>query len=179
MIFVTVSTGHFDPLIAACAAIRPKEEFFGQIGSGTVTPPFPHIRTAEPGKIVEYMRSAELVIAHAGTGMLSMLYNLRKPAIVIPKQIRYGEANDGQVELARKWGELGMALLCLDVEGIADAIARCRRTRFTFPVFPRLGENLLAEMRPDTTLGIAPEDSECFPFATKTAPRRSRWRRSR
>jgi UDP-N-acetylglucosamine transferase subunit ALG13 len=49
--------------------------------------------------------------------MLSLLYRLRKPTIIVPKQVRYGEANDGQVELAKKWAELGMGILYrMDVE---------------------------------------------------------------
>jgi UDP-N-acetylglucosamine transferase subunit ALG13 len=146
VIFVTVSTGHFDPLIAACAALSDRESFLGQIGSSTVEPPFPHYRTGEPEKIIEDMRKAELVISHAGTGMLSMLYRLKKPCVVIPKQIRYGESNDGQVELGRKWAELGMGILCLEVDQLEAAIARCRRATFTFPQFPLVGHALLAAM---------------------------------
>jgi UDP-N-acetylglucosamine transferase subunit ALG13 len=78
--------------------------------------------------------------------MLSQLYRLKKRCVVIPKQIRYGESNDGQVELARQWAELGMAILCLDVEGLEAAIAQCRRTSFTFRVFPSLGQRLVADM---------------------------------
>src|SRR5688572_4083628 len=119
MIFVTVSTGHFDPLIAACDALRDRYDFFGQIGSGTHVPKFKHVLTAPPKDIEKYMSEAELVISHGGTGMLSTLYRLKKPTLVIPKQIRYGEANDGQVELAVKWAELGMAVLCMDVKNLA------------------------------------------------------------
>lgn len=146
MIFITVSTGHFDPLIEACARLHPQEDLLGQIGSGLVVPPFAHFRTAEPLELESHMRRAELVIAHAGTGMLSMLYRLRKRAIVIPKQMRYGEMNDGQVELARKWGELGMAVLCMDVNDLEKAIATCRAQTPRFPEFPRLGNDLLLEL---------------------------------
>ena len=142
MIFVVVSTGHFDPLIAECNRLRGKFEFRGQIGSGTVEPGFSHFRTCEPQDLEREMREAELVVSHAGTGMLSMLYRLQKRAVVIPKQIRYGEANDGQVELARKWGELGMAVLCMDVNDLERAIDECRQRPPRFPSFPSLGSHL-------------------------------------
>ena len=140
MIFIVVSTGHFDPLLKACEKLKDRYAFLGQIGMGSFVPSFEHFRTAPPKVIEEKMRKAELVISHGGTGMLSMLYRLKKRAVVIPKQIRYGEANDGQVELARKWGELGMATFCLDVEEIGQAIEACRKSEPIFPVFPSVGK---------------------------------------
>lgn len=147
MIFVTVSTGHFDPLIRACARLSDRFSFVGQIGSGTFAPPFPHFRTGSTADIEAKMREAELVITHAGTGMLSMLYRLQKPCIVIPKQMRYGEANDGQVELARKWGELQMGVLCMDVNELEAAIEACRQKVWSFPQLPSLGEGLRNDMK--------------------------------
>jgi UDP-N-acetylglucosamine transferase subunit ALG13 len=147
MIFVTVSTGHFDPLIRACARLSGKYTFNAQIGSGSFAPPFPHFRTGTTADIEAKMREAELVITHAGTGMLSMLYRLQKPCVVVPKQMRYGEANDGQVELARKWGELKMGILCLDVNELEAAIEQCRRESWMFPQIPSLGEGLRGDMK--------------------------------
>ncbi len=145
MIFVTVSTGHFDPLIEACARLSAYQ-FRAQIGSGTFIPPFPHFRTATPEAIASEMDRAEIVIAHAGTGMLSTLYQLRKPCIVIPKQVRYGESNDGQVELARKWAELGMGYLCMDVLELGQAIEQFKERDWSFPVFPSLGNAMASRL---------------------------------
>ena len=146
MIFVVVSTGHFDPLIAECDRLRDRFDFFGQIGSGSVVPQFRHFRTGTPRELETHMKEAELVVTHAGTGMLSMLYRLKKRAVVIPKQIRYGEANDGQVELALKWGELGMAVLCLEVGDLERSIQQCRDQAPRFPAFPSLGAHLRKTM---------------------------------
>lgn len=146
MIFVTVSTGHFDPLIKECNRLylsNPEEfSFFGQIGSGFYHPNFPNVNVMTPHELDQKMVEAELVISHGGTGMLSRLYRLKKRAIVIPKQIRYGEANDGQVELAVKWAELGMAVLCMDVKDLGAKIKECRARELTFPQFQKLGATL-------------------------------------
>ncbi len=147
MIFVTVSTGHFDPLIRACARLTHKYEFQAQIGSGAFVPPFPYFRTGSTADIEAKMKDAELVITHAGTGMLSMLYRLQKPCVVIPKQMRYGEANDGQVELARKWGELQMGILCMDVAALESAIEECRSRQWVFPQIPSLGDGLRTDLK--------------------------------
>jgi UDP-N-acetylglucosamine transferase subunit ALG13 len=146
LIFVTVSTGHFDPLIEACARLSSTYQFRAQIGSGTFVPPFGYFRTASPEVIAEEMAQAEIVIAHAGTGMLSTLYQLRKPCIIVPKQVRYGESNDGQVELARKWAQLGMGYLCMDVANLGRAINEFREAVWSFPVFPALGQAMMSEL---------------------------------
>ena len=145
MILILVSTGHFDPLIQACDRLSKKYEFFGQIGMSETEPSFPFVRTAPPDQIQKWIQSAELVISHGGTGMLSQLYEMKKPTVICPKQKRYGEANDSQVELAKKWAELGMGILCLDVDEIESAIQKCRGQTLDFPVFPRLGDYLLSK----------------------------------
>jgi len=151
MILILVSTGHFDPLIQACERIKDRYDFFGQIGMSETVPSFPFVRTAPPEKIQEWIRSAELVISHGGTGMLSQLYEMKKPTIICPKQKRYGEANDSQVELARKWAELGMGILCMDVNEVEQAIQKCRQQTLKFPVLPRIGDFFKAKEASDVT----------------------------
>lgn len=148
MILILVSTGHFDPLIQACDQLSNKFDFFGQIGMSYTEPSFPFVRTASPAEIARLIKEAEMVISHGGTGMLSQLYQLQKRTIIVPKQIRYGEANDSQVELAVKWAELGMGILCMDVNQIEDAIHRCRKTEFQFPYFPKIGHFLSRDSGP-------------------------------
>jgi UDP-N-acetylglucosamine transferase subunit ALG13 len=146
MIFVTVSTGHFDPLIRESDRLFLKNPvrfpMYGQIGSGFYLPSFPYLKMMPPEELDRMMGQAEIVISHGGTGMLSRLYRLRKKTVVIPKQVRYGEANDGQVELAEKWAELGMATLCMDVADLEAKIEECRSKDFTFSKFSKLGETL-------------------------------------
>ena len=146
MIFIVVSTGHFDPLIKECDRLRHKYDFLGQIGMSNVTPNFPHFRTAPPTEIENHMRKAELVISHGGAGMTAMLWRLRKPAVIIPKQMRYGESNQLQVELAVKWGQVGMGILCMDVENIEASIERAKTFKFNFPEYPKLGLHLRSIM---------------------------------
>lgn len=142
MILILVSTGHFDPLIEACDQIRSRFDFVGQIGMGYYEPHFPFIRTASPKEIEDLIKKAEMVISHGGTGMLSQLYLNKKPTVIVPKQKRYGEANDSQVELAEKWAELGMGILCKDISQVEEAILKCREKEFKFPAFPKIGNFL-------------------------------------
>lgn len=147
MILIVVSTGHFDPLVEACNRLSSQFDLFGQIGSSTVTPRFPHVRTVGEQELLTLMNRAELVVSHAGTGMLSMLYRLKKKTVVIPKQVRYGESNDGQVELAKKWAQLGLATLCMDVNDLKTAIEACRHSSIDFTPPPSLGDFLSEEIQ--------------------------------
>lgn len=142
MILIVVSTGHFDPLIQECARLASKFEFFGQIGSGTFIPPFPYVRMCSPETIQKKMLEAELVISHGGAGMTAMLCRLQKKCIIIPKQKRYGEMNNLQVELAKKWGELGVGEFVLDVGDIEEAINRAKKKTYHYPKFPKLGAEI-------------------------------------
>jgi len=142
MILVTVSTGFFDPLFEACAKLSSKYSFLGQIGMSRVEPPFPFVRTVSPEKLDQLMRESELVISHAGTGNLSRLYVHKKKVVVVPKQKKYGEANDSQVELAKKWEQIGLGVLCLDLNELEAAIEKAKSLTFRHPQIPSLGETL-------------------------------------
>lgn len=142
VIFIVVSTGHFDPLIEMCNRLSDRYDFVGQVGSSTVLPLFPYFRTAEPPIIEKHMRESELVISHGGAGMTAMINRFEKPNIIIPKQKRYGESNDLQVELADKWAELGMTILCKDVNDLEASIEKGKHFEFHFPKFPSLGSHL-------------------------------------
>ena len=140
VIFVVASTGKFDALVEACDRLADRYEFVGQIGSGAFNPSFPHYRAASPERIEADAARAEIVVSHGGSGTLSLLYRLRKPCVVVPRQTRYGAPNDEQVPVARKWAELGMAVLCMDVVELEAAIASCRSRAFSYPEFPALGD---------------------------------------
>ena len=149
MILIVVSTGHFDPLLAECERLRSKYDFFGQIGSSLVVPSFPHVRMLAPNEIEQKMKDAELVISHGGAGMTAMIHRLKKRSVIIPKQRRYGEPNDLQVELALKWKELEMGVVILDVEDLDAAIENCRQKTPHFPEFPKLGSHLNSVLKLD------------------------------
>ncbi len=146
-IFVGVSTGHFDPLIAECEKLSDTYRFFGQIGSSTVTPSFTFVRVLPLETLKEVMSRAELVVTHAGTGMLSLCYELKKKTVVVPKQKRYGESNDGQVELGRRWCDIGLGVFCLDVHDLRGAIEKAREIQPVPPPFPHLGARLRELLR--------------------------------
>lgn len=165
MIFVTVSTGHYNLLIETCNRLSKFYEFYGQVGSTTVTPVFPYYRMAPPEKLISDMMAAEIVVTHGGTGVLTDLYRMRKPCIVVPKQLRFGE-NDLQVDLACRWARLGMGILCMDPRDLRLAIEEFKKSTFRFPQFPALGTFLRQRIQDDTCAVDSPVNSspERFEF---------------
>jgi UDP-N-acetylglucosamine transferase subunit ALG13 len=117
MIFVTVGTNEapFDRLLRAVEGLE-FDDVVVQCGSSSFRPKnatcFEFLAFE---KLIEYVRSASLVVAHAGVGSIAVaLSNGRKPAVV-PRLHQYGEAvDDHQVALGRKLEGRGLVTLVED-----------------------------------------------------------------
>lgn len=134
MIFVTVGTEkfQFNRLIQAVhegvASGRIGAEVFAQTGSSTFRPElFSFENFIGYDKMVEYIRKADIVVAHAGEGTLLLCLRLGKIPILFPRQARFGEhLDDHQAELAGKMEERGKVLLACTEDELFDKIANYR-----------------------------------------------------
>lgn len=107
MIFVTVGTQlPFDRLVHAVdqwACNNPGTRMFAQIGPGTYLPK--HITYAEfidPAQADEYVKKAEVVVAHAGMGSVLTALKFMRPIILLPRRYSLNEhRNDHQMATAR------------------------------------------------------------------------------
>ena len=79
--------------------------------------------------MVETIRSARLVVTHAGVGSVMVaLANDRRP-IVVPRRKSFGEAvDDHQLQLGRRFAQGGMVTLVETQEALADALGREQAT---------------------------------------------------
>jgi len=110
-IFVTVGTQlPFDRLIAAVDrwALQHEAEVFAQTGRTALRPQHiawrDFIDTAEAN---ERIRTADLVVAHAGMGTILTRLETGLPMIVMPRQAALGEhRNDHQIATARRLSHL-------------------------------------------------------------------------
>ena len=111
MIFVTVgSADPFERLIRAMdewAGSRGRTDIFAQIGKSDYVPRHMEaVHFLEPAEFRERVRSARLVVAHAGMGSIITAMELGTPIIVMPKWAHLGEhRNDHQVATAKKFGQ--------------------------------------------------------------------------
>jgi UDP-N-acetylglucosamine transferase subunit ALG13 len=111
VIFVTVgSADPFDRLIRAVdqwAASRRRSDIFAQIGKSRYEPQhIEAVRFLSPSEFRERVRTARLVVSHAGMGSIITAMEIGTPIIIMPKWARLGEhRNDHQVATARHFGQ--------------------------------------------------------------------------
>jgi UDP-N-acetylglucosamine transferase subunit ALG13 len=126
VIFVTVGTNEarFDRLLHAVDALAVDEEIVAQCGSSPVRPSnarcvdFLHF-----DDMVEHIRRAQVVVAHAGVGTVLVALANGRRAIVVPRLQRYGEAvDDHQLGFARRLHEVGLVHLVEDPFDLAEAL---------------------------------------------------------
>nr|GMD18247.1 UDP-N-acetylglucosamine transferase subunit ALG13 homolog [Ipomoea batatas] len=99
IVFVTVGTTCFDALVKAVDTAEVRKELFKksytdivvQMGRGTYVPTKSALENGSPAldyftfssSIAEYLKSASLVISHAGSGSIFETLRLGKPLIVV------------------------------------------------------------------------------------------------
>ncbi|GAB2190228.1 glycosyltransferase [Sessilibacter sp. MAH2] len=85
---------------------------FGQIGEGKYTPQhFKYERFVDKNDFDRYVLEANLVIGHAGIGVITQALDSKTPLLVMARLSEFGEhVNDHQVSTANKFEELGHVL---------------------------------------------------------------------
>lgn len=128
MIFVTIGTSKpFDRLLRALTELDlpAGEELVVQCGDSVVRP----VRARCVGflpfsELVDHVRHARLVIAHAGAGTVIAAVSLGVRPVVVPRLARFGEAaDDHQVDFARHLSEAGLVTLVEDPSELPAAVA--------------------------------------------------------
>jgi UDP-N-acetylglucosamine transferase subunit ALG13 len=127
MIFVTVgtSTFPFDRLLQGVDQLGLEEELVVQYGASAIVPRAGVTQQFMPyGNILNHMRDARAVIAHAGAGsILTALYAGRHP-IVVPRRRAFAEAvDDHQFELASQLARKGVVTMVDDVSKLQGELA--------------------------------------------------------
>lgn len=127
MIFCTVGTTDFDPLVQAMDALAPTldEPVVFQIGQGSYEPKhgrwFRFAPSLEP-----YLEEARVVVAHGGFGTTIEALQMGKPLVSVPNPDRYDRH---QEEILRRFAAEGYLIACFDLTDLAASIARARDTQ--------------------------------------------------
>lgn len=132
MIFVSAGTQNrpFNRLIKAVDKLAPSvdEEIIAQTGITTYIPK--HIRHCQYysyGQMISFIDEANLIISHAGFGIIGDSIRKNKPLILVPREEKFGESVDKQVELAEYLAEDNKSILCVrDVDFLMEAILKVR-----------------------------------------------------
>ncbi len=120
MIFVTVgSSAPFDRLVRAVdewAGSRGRNDVFAQIGSSHYRPK--HLQVVhqlDPTEFRDRIRSATLVVAHAGMGSIILALEIGKPIVIMPRRAHLGETrNDHQFATAKEFYRMEGIMVAFD-----------------------------------------------------------------
>ena len=125
MIFVSLGTQAFpfDRLLRGLDGVE--EELVIQGGSSTHRPSgATWFEFLDFPQLVQYMRSARVVVAHAGVGSVMTALGEGKRPVVVPRLGRYREAvDDHQLHFARRMDSVGLVRLVEDPAELPAAVA--------------------------------------------------------
>ena len=129
MIFVTVGSTDFDPLVAKMDALAPVlgSRVVVQIGLGKYVPRnVDYFRFA--ASLDRYYEEAELVVGHGGFGTIVEALERGKKLVCVMNPTTYDRH---QEHLLRIFEEQHCLLWCRDLERLGEAISQAKNTRFT------------------------------------------------
>ena len=131
MIFVTVGTAHFDPLIQKMDELvrsgELKEQVVGQIGRGTYIPKhFRYFRFLENLDTAYDKASIIMSTGGAGTTMECVTHGLK---LVVVENTTLMEGH--QAQLIREMSNRGHLIWCKDLNELSASIEEARRKTFT------------------------------------------------
>lgn len=136
MIFTTVGTQlPFDRLLRGIdgwAACNQDTLIIAQTGDSCGS--FPNIRTVSHLSQVEFqnqLKSAQLVVAHAGMGTILSAAEFGLPVILMPRRSEFGEhRNDHQQDTANEMARLSNVTVVQDSESLHQALDLARARSF-------------------------------------------------
>ncbi|HEY52546.1 MAG TPA: hypothetical protein G4N94_03730 [Caldilineae bacterium] len=126
MIFCTVGTTEFDPLVQAMDALAPgmDEPVIFQIGQGVYEPvhgEWFRFRSS----IEDLVAEASLVVAHGGFGTTVEVLQSETPLVSVPNPDRYDQHQEA---ILRRFETDGYLVACYDLADLANAITHARTT---------------------------------------------------
>jgi UDP-N-acetylglucosamine transferase subunit ALG13 len=130
MIFVTIGSQEpFDRLIEAVDSIACSLDtsIVAQVFRSNYK--VKNIKTVEfisPVEYNDYIKKADIVIAHAGMGTILSVLQLQKPLIVVPRLAKYHETrNNHQVATAIQFEKMGYVKVAYDADSLKAQLHDC------------------------------------------------------
>lgn len=138
MIFVTLGSQkfQFNRMLIEIDKLIDKgkitEEVFAQIGASDYKPKnFKYSDFLTQDEFKNYMKNADLVITHAGTGAIVTALKNDKLVIAIPRLAKYGEhVDDHQVQLIDEFKELNFIEPVYEIEQLFMALELIKKNKY-------------------------------------------------
>jgi UDP-N-acetylglucosamine transferase subunit ALG13 len=129
MIFVTIGSTDFDPLIARMDELAPTlgDQVVMQIGNGKYIPEHGQcFRFAD--SLDAYYDQADLIVAHGGLGTIIEALELRKALVCVVNPTTYDRHQEHLLEVFAGHNYL---IWCKDMDQLEEAIRQARNGQFT------------------------------------------------
>ena len=138
MIFVTVGSQKFqfnrllkqiDKLIEDNVITN---EVYAQIGVSDYIPQnYQYDRFLTSQEFNGYLNKCDIVITHAGTGIIVNSVKLQKKVIAVPRFAKYNEhVDDHQIQLVNEFDELNFIEPCYEVEELKNALENVKKKKY-------------------------------------------------
>lgn len=138
MIFVTVGSQkfQFNRLLKQVDELIEKrniiDEVFAQIGVSDYKPKnYKYKDFMTQDEFNDYISKADIVITHAGTGVIINSIKKEKKVIGIPRLAKFGEhVDDHQIQLIKEFTEMNLISAVYDVEDLNNEIRKIKDKKF-------------------------------------------------
>jgi UDP-N-acetylglucosamine transferase subunit ALG13 len=99
-------------------------DVFAQTGNCTYAPKnFQHKKFLGDSEYEKMVENADVIISHAGAGSIINALRNRKPLIIVPRLVEYGEhTNSHQVDLAKAMHERKKAIACMEISKLEQCL---------------------------------------------------------
>lgn len=138
MIFVTVGSQkfQFNRLLKEVDNLIEKgniqEKVFAQIGASDYKPKnykYKDFMTQE--EFNNYLDKADIIITHAGTGIIINAIKRNKKVIGVPRLAKYGEhVDDHQIQLIKEFTDMSLIEECKDIIDLEEKIKKLKNKKF-------------------------------------------------
>ncbi len=166
MIYLTVGTQlPFDRLVRTVdqwAERAKRTDVLAQIGESAYEPAaIAWTRFLTPQQSAEHIRSAEIIISHAGMGTIIAALEHGKPIVVFPRRGELGEQrSDHQLATARRFGERGLITVAEDEEALSRTLDSLNSIAVGAKLEPYASARLTAYLSRFLKLTYRPLDAE-------------------
>jgi len=152
LIFVTVGSWPrgFDRLVRAIDELMAEQAVSAsvtvQVGHGEYLPRYcEHFRFCSPEEFCRWIERADIVVSHAGVGVMAEALKRSKPLVVVPRQAALGEAfDDHQFSTVQVMEQEQKALVAYETEQLQ---ARLVEARSFVPAKGQDGQAVIEEIR--------------------------------
>ncbi len=138
MIFISLGSQKFQfnrLLIAVDRLVEEgkiRDEVFAQVGYSDYQPKHYRFKPfLNSDEFNQSIREADVIITHAGTGVIINAVKKGKKVIVVPRLGRFGEhVDDHQVQIAEMFSQLGYICACQDCDELAEKLEEVKNLEF-------------------------------------------------